>query len=121
MRNPGELLQQIAQRLAPRPFQCDSGVVVLPDGSTVRGRECVSAVATDAAPRSEPQLLALETMSLSSWPVTSDAAEMDEGTYLRSLYEGVPHATGDRLVQDYQRQKQLNEQLARAASRRKHA
>ncbi len=75
-------------------------------------------IAIDSRAPHAPELLTLETMSLSSWPVTSDAAEMDEAAYLRSLFEGVPHTTGERLVQEYQRQKQLNAQLAKAARRK---
>jgi hypothetical protein len=102
MRAARELLAEIAQRLEPRGrcFECDGGVVCLPDGSIVPGREC-SGLATDAAPR-EPAQPALANVE---W-LQPDPEAMAEASHLADLFAGVPYSIGRERLTQYAAQRE---------------
>ena len=77
------------------------------------GKEPV--IAIDSRPAPVPVIAGLEWMT----NIPPDQGEMSEAAFVASLFEGVPHAIGERRVQEYQRQKQLDSQLAAAAARRR--
>jgi hypothetical protein len=94
-------LRAVVLRKPRRRFTCDGGAVVCPDGSVIRGRECESAIATDAAAPTEPTIAGAEWMTT----VQPDANELREASAIVEFYAGVPFGVGQQREAAYRLRK----------------
>jgi len=94
-------------------WRCDGGVVVLPNGSIVRGRECDgSGFATDSASPSpsEPRMAVIE---MPKWiTIQPSARAMREADLISAFYSGVPFEVGRKRHEKY-RQRKAEKELER--------